>query len=177
MATDMQDEFGQELKEKNPMDSNTTADSELEEYGVWVKAGPEDLVEAESDGDEFSLQDLEVDNSMEEPVLSEEEEELLGDLEGDTFSAEEDVFPAEDVPDIEDSVTEDHSTDSAVDGLVEPDEPEDSAEKAELNIDIDSELDEIGSTEESEEKITEDLSDFEFDLEDEPVSAEAESCR
>ena len=45
MATDIQDEFGQELKENNPMDSNTTADSDLEEYGVWVKAGPEDLVE------------------------------------------------------------------------------------------------------------------------------------
>ncbi|TVQ19531.1 MAG: hypothetical protein EA382_16280, partial [Spirochaetaceae bacterium] len=45
-------------------DHNTTNeqraadDNELEQYGVWVKAGPEDVVEGEAEDDSFALADL-----------------------------------------------------------------------------------------------------------------------
>ena len=56
--------------------NDTTKVEELEQYGVWVKAGPEDVEEEIQDSD-FALEDL--DSS--EGNLSSEEEDLLGDLE------------------------------------------------------------------------------------------------
>ncbi len=38
--------------------SHSVDESELEQYGVWVKAGPEDVVEAEAEDQTFSLSDL-----------------------------------------------------------------------------------------------------------------------
>jgi hypothetical protein len=58
-------------------------DDELEQYGVWVKAGPEDILEGEEveAPQDFSLQDLENEDTGGSSLLSDEEEELLGSLE------------------------------------------------------------------------------------------------
>ncbi len=59
-------------------------DEDLEQYGVWVKAGPEDVLEGEEveSPQDFSLQDLETEETEgETAMLSDEEEELLGSLE------------------------------------------------------------------------------------------------
>ncbi len=58
----------------------------LENYGVWVKSGPEDIVDDDSPAqDDFELTDLDTDNSdnNEDFLLTEEEENLLGSLEDD----------------------------------------------------------------------------------------------
>lgn len=110
MAIDMQDEFEQELDEKD------TAD--LDQYGVWVKAGPEDVADVAEPEENIHLQDLDTggldkpeednlpeieedisfddltpDEGMDEgPLLTEEEEELLGSLEEEEIPTEETVF-------------------------------------------------------------------------------------
>ena len=64
-----------------PTDSAATED--LEEYGVWVKVGPEDI-QVESDTNEGASEAIEADRSSEgisDSLLTEEEEGLLGDLE------------------------------------------------------------------------------------------------
>jgi pilus assembly protein FimV len=46
-------------EEQNQQETNHSVDeSELEQYGVWVKAGPEDVIEAEAEDDGFTLDDL-----------------------------------------------------------------------------------------------------------------------
>ena len=67
-------------EEQNQQETNHSVDeSELEQYGVWVKAGPEDVIEAEAEDEGFSLDDL--------------SEEALTDAEGELLASEE---PAED---------------------------------------------------------------------------------
>jgi pilus assembly protein FimV len=56
-----------------------TDDDNLEQYGVWVKVEPE-KIEASADEIPFELADLEVSGETE---LTDEEEELLGELESD----------------------------------------------------------------------------------------------
>lgn len=57
----------------------TAAEDNLEQYGVWVKAGPQDVA---GDGEaDFELADLEPDKGA---TLTEEEEKLLGELEEDS---------------------------------------------------------------------------------------------
>jgi len=60
-----------------------TPDEELEQYGVWVKAGPEDYVEPQGDDEGFALSDLEDSSNLEllDDAITEEEEELLSSLE------------------------------------------------------------------------------------------------
>ena len=60
-----------------------TPDEELEQYGVWVKAGPEDYVEPQGDDEGFALSDLEDSSNLEllDDTITEEEEELLSSLE------------------------------------------------------------------------------------------------
>ena len=60
--------------------TESTNDEELEQYGVWVKVGPED-VEDNGIDDEFELASLSPDEMSGEAMLTEEEEQLLGDLE------------------------------------------------------------------------------------------------
>ncbi len=58
---------------------------ELEQYGVWVKTGPEEIPLEESDsiGDDFDLEDLDIPQETSISDISEEEEQLLGNLEED----------------------------------------------------------------------------------------------
>ena len=42
-------------------------DSELEQYGVWVKAGPEDVDESDAEDDAYTLTDLGDDESFDDP--------------------------------------------------------------------------------------------------------------
>ena len=71
-------------------DFNNSTDSsrdenDLEKYGVWVKTGPEDIDETDkTSSDDLMLEDLdfeESDDNSENDLLTDEEEELLGDLE------------------------------------------------------------------------------------------------
>lgn len=58
-------------------------DEALEQYGVWVKAGPVDVEGADTEASPFEISDLDVPEEAEEISLTEEEEQLLGSLEGD----------------------------------------------------------------------------------------------
>ena len=66
-------------KDFDTLDTSEQLDSTggtLEEYGVWVKSGPEDIDET-TDGDSFSLENLpEIEGAT--SFLTEEEESLLG---------------------------------------------------------------------------------------------------
>ena len=66
-------------------------DNDLEKYGVWVKSGPEDVLEDDIDTEDFELQDLDSEKFSTGPSLTDEEEELLGKLE-DEIPEEEDIF-------------------------------------------------------------------------------------
>ncbi len=80
-------------------DQNQNLEEDLEEYGVWVKAGPEDVDENEGES-LFGLADLDedVDDSDEEAgeapgfdeetMLTSEEEDLLADLEESATDSE-----------------------------------------------------------------------------------------
>src|SRR6056297_621874 len=70
--------FDDVFQEQN--NQNGTDEQELEQYGVWVKVGPEEI-SADDEGtiqDEYELHDLE---SQEKSELTDEEEQLLGELE------------------------------------------------------------------------------------------------
>ncbi|MDR1895028.1 MAG: hypothetical protein LBQ61_10155, partial [Spirochaetales bacterium] len=62
----------------------TPEEAELEQYGVWVKVGPEDIQDSSfDDAKDFQLEDLELPESevQEDNLLTDEEENLLGNLE------------------------------------------------------------------------------------------------
>ena len=61
--------------------ADSAGDEELEEYGVWVKVGPQDVDNAVGD-DDLAIEDFPAGDIDEESLLTEEEEALLGDLEG-----------------------------------------------------------------------------------------------
>ncbi|MCK4516301.1 MAG: hypothetical protein KAU31_13650 [Spirochaetaceae bacterium] len=88
-------------EEQNQQETNHSVDeSELEQYGVWVKAGPEDVIEAEAEDEGFSLDDLSEEAltdaapellASEEPAEDEDLEILSDELEEvslDTLDAE-----------------------------------------------------------------------------------------
>ena len=82
------------------MSPGTDTKSELEQYGVWVKAEPQDVVEDASVSGDFSVEgDLaEAPSSVsEESFLSEDEEKLLG-----TFDSEFEADSSGPLPDLED---------------------------------------------------------------------------
>ena len=86
----------------NMLDTDHSLNSEngsLEEYGVWVKSGPEDIEEP-ADSDSFSLENL-PDAGESASFLTDEEEQLLGDLETD--------IPEEDAVFDDDSFMDDES--------------------------------------------------------------------
>ncbi len=82
MAADIDKQpFGSDDERDLAVDAADPAvDDDLEQYGVWVKVGPQDVSEMASDGD-FGISDLTAGEIEEESPLTEEEEELLGDLE------------------------------------------------------------------------------------------------
>jgi len=60
------------------VDKKNREEQDLERYGVWVKAGPDEINEHES----TSLELMEIDDSdQDELLITEEEEKLLGELE------------------------------------------------------------------------------------------------
>ena len=82
MATDAESLIGRNEPEGNlSLEPDTGIEDDLEEYGVWVKVGPEDL---EPEIQNEPLENDILDSSAggdEETHLTEEEEQLLGDLE------------------------------------------------------------------------------------------------
>lgn len=52
------------------LQDNTQNDTELEQYGVWVKTGPEDVDESDADDEAFALSDLGDDELGEDDLLS-----------------------------------------------------------------------------------------------------------
>ena len=73
MATDKNNYPGPDLPDLNNIEED------LDQYGVWVKVGPEEIEEDLDEGT-FELSDLQ----EEDKHLTEEEEQLLGNLEEET---------------------------------------------------------------------------------------------
>ncbi len=84
------DDFG------NDVQIDTADDDELEQYGIWVKVGPEDVEQTDSDGE--SELDL-IDNGT---LLTEEEEQLLGNLEDspNDLGAPDEILSRDDLTDV-----------------------------------------------------------------------------
>jgi len=90
---------------KNPASRPGAQRAELDQYGVWVKAEPRDIVEdaAASLPDESDFEPGQVSPpSPEESFLSAEEEKMLGsfDAEFDSLGSEADQMPLPDIEDI-----------------------------------------------------------------------------
>ena len=77
-------------------------ESEIEQYGVWVKVKPEDVTDKtaseETEMNNFELSDLDLDEGSK---LTEEEEQLLGELENSNENTENQVEPDLDLPDLD----------------------------------------------------------------------------
>ncbi|MFP4431284.1 MAG: hypothetical protein ACLFPV_08550 [Spirochaetaceae bacterium] len=136
------------------LEDSTSLDENLEEYGVWVKAGPEDVDENEGES-LFGLSDLDEET---ETSLTSEEEDLLADLE-ESEPEEEDSQTIESL----DLETEDLSLDDL--DLPEPSFEDDLADLT---------LDQDESTETAEEPPVEAASDESLDslIEDEGLDLE-----
>lgn len=80
-----EDETTKESLTNSPETDQSAVDEELERYGVWVKVEPQDLEETEA-GEDLELQSLDGEEELPDASLTEEEEELLGDLESDLDS-------------------------------------------------------------------------------------------
>ena len=61
--------------------TDSSGDTELEQYGVWVKVAPEDVAAESSAEEDFDLENLSTDQMDDSALLTEEEEQLLGNLE------------------------------------------------------------------------------------------------
>lgn len=157
-------------------------DSEdFDRYGVWVKAGPEDVEEGEQEEVELGLDDLseeEFEPSGAETMLTDEEEDALADLESEQGGAE-----------------DGGETEFALDDFesLEADEDSGQAAETEMSLELDGETLSIdtGSAEQEEpaageaapaetagledleESVSEDILDVDIDL-DEDIDAELE---
>jgi pilus assembly protein FimV len=136
-------------EDQNQETSHPVNESELEQYGVWVKAGPEDVIEAEAEDEGFSLDDLSEDSLDEIAIAtpdSSAEESPVEDLSEDL---------SEDLAEI--------SLDDTAEGI-SLDEEEDSLEELSLE-DI---TDEVPSEDEL------DILELDDTIQDEPVTTTAE---
>jgi hypothetical protein len=114
-------------EDQNQPETNHPVDeNDLEQYGVWVKAGPEDVIEAEAEDEAFALADL-------------AEADLAGDELGTT------VAEADELPSLDES---DELTLESLDEEL-PAEGEDSgeAEIEELTLEVEDEEIELGTLE------------------------------
>ncbi|MBU8913851.1 MAG: hypothetical protein KOO61_07500 [Spirochaetales bacterium] len=76
-------------EEQNQQETSHSVDeSELEQYGVWVKAGPEDVIEAEAEDEAFTLDDLSEDALVDAESELLASEESTGDATIDALSDE-----------------------------------------------------------------------------------------
>ncbi len=93
-------------------------ENELENYGVWVKSGPDNYTDEKgiSASEDFELTDL--DNGTDNFLLTEEEERLLDSLEEDVKSGEDtdDLFNIQEIDDLD---FEEEYKESDVDNLEE----------------------------------------------------------
>jgi hypothetical protein len=81
--------FDDEISDK--ISDSHKEETELEQYGVWVKVGPEEISAEEEDSieDDFELHDLHHEEAVEDySELTDEEEQLLGELEEDIDNAD-----------------------------------------------------------------------------------------
>ena len=161
------------MQNKNPQgnfDPNPDSDQELEKYGVWVKAEPQDLVEEpETDHQPLIDEDAPSLETMEE--LSGEIEELaemqdFDEADGDTFE-ELASFEDEELSPFESGSEEPESIDLSDFGLDEPVDTiaEDQGDET-TDLDLDMDLDEALSTD----TVSDEETDFEFDLPEETGS-------
>ena len=156
MATDMQDKpLGDEQNESLSAETiveKTEDEQELEQYGVWVKAGPED-VEEPAASEELELESLESKSLGDDALLTEEEEELLGDLES---------FDEQELPSLEE--TSEDLTDELLDDI-SLEEPGAVDESPELALGPSDSLESLDSFDEtfSENDLDIDLSDISLD--------------
>jgi pilus assembly protein FimV len=87
--------------------TETSGDADLEQYGVWVKVAPEDVDDEASAEDDIGLDALSSEDTADGAVLTEEEEQLLGNLEGGTDAAE----PESELGDLSDIALDDFTVD------------------------------------------------------------------
>ncbi|MEW5814338.1 MAG: hypothetical protein AB1798_02940 [Spirochaetota bacterium] len=153
-------------------------DEELEKYGVWVKVGPEDMIEEYAAEEDFKLQDLETGvEPEEETILTPEEEELLGNLQNEIPEEEEILSETEDfsVPEIDiDSEIQDFERGKAATGEI-PAEVSESIESLDedfSDISLDN-LEEIEQECVEGEKPAEEKLELEEVLEEQPLREEA----
>jgi len=93
-----------ESSDVNPTAHSTTDSGDIEQYGVWVKAGPVDIGDDEDNTTEFKMEDLE--SGSADGTLTQEEEELLGSLESEEqtqLDASQEDFDVDSLPEIGDS--------------------------------------------------------------------------
>ncbi len=145
-------------EEQNRLNTEQTQDGELEQYGVWVKAGPEDVDESDAEDEAFTLTDL-GDEDLDDAELDLLGLDTLEDEDTDGEPATEDDLGEEielDALDIDDEPLPSSDT--------EP-EPEPEPESAPVTQD-ETDIDELLTIEEDE--ITLDFDD-ESSEEDEPA--------
>lgn len=142
-------------EEQNQQEANHSVnESELEQYGVWVKAGPEDVIEAEAEDEAFTLDDLSADALGEDfPDAAAGADGLEDELEEISLDTLEDDTLEEDAPG-EEAGTEEEELETQADILT--------LEEADLTLDADEEGAELGT----------DLAEV-LEPEPEPVEAEA----
>ena len=125
------------------------SNGDIEQYGVWVKAGPVDIGDDEEPQTQFKMEDLEPES--EEGALTQEEEDLLGSLESEEVeTAGDEDFSMDDLPDLGDTDSED----ALFENTSLTAEDEDTHNEEQLNLDQ-----EGGDS-------LDDISDFELDLAD-----------
>ncbi len=90
MAADLENDPLVDDQEDRPVVSQPeqSSDADLEQYGVWVKVAPEDIVGQTTAVDDFDLDPLSPDDEDRGAVLTDEEEQLLGKLEDDPLQTE-----------------------------------------------------------------------------------------
>ncbi len=71
------------MSKEKPSEFPAQAEQDLEEYGVWVKSGPEDIDEGPPDSPEYTMEDLDHAGGGDNVSLTDEEEQLLAELDGD----------------------------------------------------------------------------------------------
>jgi pilus assembly protein FimV len=171
-------------EDRNRLDrEEQTQDSELEQYGVWVKAGPEDVDENDAEDEAFALTDL-GDEELEEAEF----DLLAADEQEPDFSATDEISLDLDEP--EDTLSIDDTDSEPTDDLagLEPEEeetlsevpPEEedlddllTLEEDDMTLDLDEESEELGLDTEIDLEEPEPLTAEPLDLEEpEPLTAE-----
>jgi hypothetical protein len=151
-------------------------DSEdFERYGVWVKAGPEDVEEGEEtagagEAPDFELDDLSEDEfapSDADTLLTDEEEDALADLEADFSNLDQTGEDSGDMPlELDGEVLSVEPEDAGAGGMDAGDTGEEPPAQAQSGAD---EVAELGDLEE---EVSDDILNVDFD--DEEIDAELE---